>query len=641
MIATPVALLLASLASTTTCWIRIIHFNDVYKLQNLAHLKSLVQKESGVSVAVDSPPTAGIPDRTLVVLSGDFCSPYLLSSLDRGVGMVDCLNEAGVTHVCLGNHEADISLDQLKARMNQSNFVWLNSNVPHLCTENGFKTKHHDIIQIEGKEGERRKICLMGLVTNDEALYRSDSFGVGSSGIQHVVDAARNTVDDLREEVDLFLPLTHLSIDDDRDFCEVFGKRFPLILGGHEHTIYNEEVNGSRILKAGQDAENAWIIDVQWKEGKPDPVVNTKLVNTRNYPASPKLELRAAEHLKVLDKLEGARLFRIEDWIHERTLRSLPDVKSTLFSTKNNRLRPNLASTVLATIVRMGLCCDCCLIHAGSIRGSSEYTSQFTYKDLKAEMPYSTEMIVVPLPGAVIEAALVHSRSGTLQQPVMESGGYLHTCNNICYSEQDRRVVSILGEPYNAERTYLVAIPLLIFEGLDNHVPILEWASTTTYIPSKSAATPAKLVIVRVFSALLWLHMGSFIDIDADMNGVLTKDEIRTRASEVYGEVLADMVVENVLAVADMNNNGTVSPLEVMIIRYVVTDILDHICTQEELTAIKEIVLEVLGENASKSRVEQMIDKVQEALDRSQTRSIQREDILHSIGQLKTKDLFI
>ena len=48
----------------------------------------------------------------LVTLAGDFVAPSMLSSLDKGAGMIDAL--IGVTHVCFGNHEDDIPIDELR-----------------------------------------------------------------------------------------------------------------------------------------------------------------------------------------------------------------------------------------------------------------------------------------------------------------------------------------------------------------------------------------------------------------------------------------------------------------------------------------------------------------------------------------------
>ena len=108
-------------------WLRIIQINDVYELDNFPSLKTLIDTHKEEETINNE---RRQPDKTLVICAGDFLAPSLLSSLDQGASMVDCLNAVGVTHVCLGNHEADVvpADTALKVRMLQSNFVWINSN---------------------------------------------------------------------------------------------------------------------------------------------------------------------------------------------------------------------------------------------------------------------------------------------------------------------------------------------------------------------------------------------------------------------------------------------------------------------------------------------------------------------------------
>lgn len=89
--------------------LRIVSVNDVYSLEQLPRLGSLVRHAREVDPA----------DAFLVVVAGDFLAPSLLSSLDAGRGMVACLNEIGVTHVVLGNHEDDIPVAELRKRVSE------------------------------------------------------------------------------------------------------------------------------------------------------------------------------------------------------------------------------------------------------------------------------------------------------------------------------------------------------------------------------------------------------------------------------------------------------------------------------------------------------------------------------------------
>ena len=118
------------------------------------------------------------------------------------------------------------------------------------------------------------------------------------------------------------------------------------------------------------------------------------------------------------------------------------------------------------------------------------------------------------------------------------------------------------------------------------------------------------MVLVEVFSALIWLHLGSFEEIDLDRDGVLTRDEVRARIVEIYDVNEADLVVDNIMSVADLNENGTITPLEMMVVQFVATDILDHICTKEELNTMKNIAAKVLGMHPSHDDVKQIVEQI-------------------------------
>ena len=60
----------------------VIQITDVYTLEHLAHVKTLVEETRAKSTG----------SKVICMITGDFLSPYLLSSVDRGQGMMDALN---------------------------------------------------------------------------------------------------------------------------------------------------------------------------------------------------------------------------------------------------------------------------------------------------------------------------------------------------------------------------------------------------------------------------------------------------------------------------------------------------------------------------------------------------------------------
>ena len=251
--------------------LRIIQINDVYELDAFPSLKTLIDSKQ----RRDENPG---PDKTLIVCAGDFLAPSLLSSLDQGASMIDCLNEIGTTHVCLGNHEADVPPQALRERIRQSRFAWINSNLPELRDRLSDLSNDGDysgadesplapvdeqqlpeycIIDVTSKKDTTKiikKVALLGLLTNDASLYRPSAFL--DAKIEPVTTCASALVDKLAPQgIALIVPLTHQSIREDREFCRTFtGRAFPVVCGGHDHEVFDEVVAGSRIVKAGMDA---------------------------------------------------------------------------------------------------------------------------------------------------------------------------------------------------------------------------------------------------------------------------------------------------------------------------------------------------------------------------------------------------
>jgi 2',3'-cyclic-nucleotide 2'-phosphodiesterase (5'-nucleotidase family) len=282
----------ASSSASSSLWLRVIHINDVYELDNFPQLKTLMDTKSQG------------PDRTLFVLAGDFLGPSLLSSLDKGTGMVDCLNAIGVTHVCFGNHETDIPMEFLPRRIQQSQFVWVNSNMQQLNEKLNIATPEYDIIQVSS-ESMVKTVALLGLLTTEAGLYLPGSFC--DAKIEPTLETAQKCVDELSGQVDFILPMTHQSMKDDRKFAQHFGGCvFPIILGGHDHTVFDETLHGSRIYKTGHDAHHAGIIDLRWNGEAKMPTVEVELVSVAQFAPDADVKARVDGHEIIIRELEQA-----------------------------------------------------------------------------------------------------------------------------------------------------------------------------------------------------------------------------------------------------------------------------------------------------------------------------------------------
>jgi len=363
-------------SQASMCSLRIISINDVYEITNFPMLYNLIQDYK--------------VENTIVVLPGDFVAPSLLSSLDKGRGMIDMMNRVGVDYVCFGNHENDIPLDELRLRITEFKGKWINSNMPDWRPA----LPEYAVFDITSG-GQSKKIGLLGLNTIDKNLYQEGAFGGAMETALPVIETARALRKKLVEELgcDLVIPMTHQVMPEDRQFAQA-QMGFPLIIGAHDHDPYLEEVAGATIVKTGADATMAAVIDITWPdapEATGQVKVKVDLIETKRYPAHPEISAAVKKHLRAVEELEGAYLLPV-------------DPAKRLYSTKMRR-EPTPIGTLLTSLVRDGIrsadgssaACDGVIMDAGALRRNLEYPegySVFTYGDLKKEIPFPSEVVV-------------------------------------------------------------------------------------------------------------------------------------------------------------------------------------------------------------------------------------------------------
>ncbi|KAG7341889.1 EF hand domain containing protein [Nitzschia inconspicua] len=618
-------------------WLRIIQINDVYELGNFPHFKALVDAHTETNHNPTDDAATNIPNKTLVILAGDFLAPSLLSSMDKGRGMVDCMNASGITHVCFGNHETDVSMKDLKQRIQESKFRWINSNMRELDEKIQVTTLSHDVVEISNGK-DTRKVGLLGLLTEDPSVYRPGVFG--GATIEPIIPVTQQYLTEVMDplDLDLIIPLTHQRMDDDRNFMRIFQSKFPIILGGHDHEVYDETIHGSRVIKTGMDGENTAIHDIVWKEGSDNPEINVRIIPTNSYPADEGMKRRVEGHQRILDELNRAKIFRFTDWLKNGEA-DLP------FTTKDNRLGRDNGTRVFASLLRMGMRADCGLMNAGNIRGGKTYPLDqewFTWSDLKAEIPFSVGITAVMLPGSLIEDVINYSRSQAREDPPVTSGGYINTCDMIDFDEENRKIVSIRGIPFNPEQKYLTSFPANWFEGMDGHKPLLEWAKGTPYEHAKeSSSKPCKEVIVEAFSALLWLEIGSFEELDTDNDGYIAREEVHAVACRIFGDDVADLVVDNVFSVADCDGDGKISPLDMIVVKFVAQDMHSHVCTEEEIEVLQQVAAETLGKHPTDAEVRKTLKILFDVLDENNDGRITRQETMQAIGEVRRRSLLM
>ncbi|MFO0628951.1 MAG: 5'-nucleotidase C-terminal domain-containing protein [Polyangiales bacterium] len=510
--------------------LRLVAINDVYLLDNLPRLRTLLRAP------------APEVDLTLCTLAGDFVSPSLLSSLDRGAGMVDCLNAVPVTHVCFGNHEQDVPFDALVERVRQFRGAWINTNLPTF--EPALPRCQALTVQGEGTRAVR--VGIVGGVTEDPSLYRPKPFG--GNAIEPLNDTLLAAAKDLAHAgCCAVIAMTHQSLARDQMLARAQGEPpIPVILGGHEHDAHVEQIGTSWLVKAGSDAVYAAVVNLQWPpvapgDGPDAPTVTVTLERLADHAPDPELRARADRHLAAVRELAGAVLHRIPP--------------GASLSSVGTRVRQTTVGTLVTSCVRDALGADTCVINGGGIRGARDYADTFTFGDLESELPFPNEVVVVELPGAVLQAALRESRA----RAPSPSPGFLQIDDRAEVAD-DGTLRTLAGEAFDPARTYRVATVRVLFDGLDGITALLAFREAhAERIPPADSGRELKLIVVDAFAMALWRSLGRFAAIDADGDARVTVDEIRAAAARVSRDVPHDMLLDGVIHLFDRDGDGAIS----------------------------------------------------------------------------------
>lgn len=559
---------MSSFTSTEKTVLKIIAINDVYEIDNLPYFATCKRLE------VER--TSDAADRVIAVLPGDFVAPSLLSSIDKGYGMIDCLNASGMDYVSIGNHENDIPLNQLHNRIKQSKFTWINSNMPDLPLGT-LQTllPEYSIICVKDK-----RIALLGLNTEDRSILNANAFG--GCSILPIMQQVKLLHEQLTSQsIDLVIPLTHQLMPQDRSLAIELNKegepvKIPLIVGGHDHEVYNEIVNNCQIIKTGADAKNIAIITITWDESSPSssPTIVTELKACKDYCPDPTVAALVAQHKSILVDLEKSCLCKIPS--HSK------------FSSKEMRLHPTSVGKFICTTIKKALDVEIVMVCAGSIRGNRDYIDEdsFSYAHLKSEIPFETSIITVNLPGHVINDMIAFSRAPALEPVPVEKGGYIQTDDSVWWDKRKNQLLKLNNKELKPERMYFCAINEGMLAGLDNIAPLLQWKADNIHLypcllKTAEAGVGAKQLIVSHFSRLLLLsilQVHNFSDIDTDNDDRITKTELTnfiqsnvtaSKSTEIDSSAasgnskMTSMLIDNLFMIADANNDGYITKSEI------------------------------------------------------------------------------
>ena len=203
---------------------------------------------------------------------------------------------------------------------------------------------------------------------------------------------------------------------------------------------------------------------------------------------------------------------------------------------------------------------DCALLKGGNIRGGREYKDDehINLEVLQTEIEEAKQILVIPVPGSVLRVGLRE----TFGAP---NPGWMQYDDEV-ELDDDGYVVSIAKQPLEPERIYKVASIVDFWRKRDAPSIGQYFEDHPELLPEPDSGRPVHALLLNFFAMQLWariwkelgLNSGdesispeAFKELDADGDGVVSKEDLKSKLSKVHGfeNVFEgmDILVDNML----------------------------------------------------------------------------------------------
>jgi 5'-nucleotidase / UDP-sugar diphosphatase len=393
----------------------------------------------------------------LMTLGGDYLSPSAIGTavVDgeplAGRQMVAALNEVGIDWAVFGNHEFDLSESAFRARMAETRFPVVSSNVTDVNGKPFPGTVRSAVVPIQA-HGRTIRLGLIGLTTD---LNRRPWVRYAPP-----VESAREQIAQLKGKVDAVIALTHLPLSDDQELVnEVLD--IDLVLGGHEHE--NMQVKRGRrftpIIKADSNVRTGAVVTLTFGKTDSRPAVSARIeVMDESIQQDPIVE-------GVVRKWTGMAFdaFRKGGFEPERTVAVSSEVLDGRDSVVRNQ-PGRLTDVIGAGFDREAGGVDVAIVNGGSIRiNDILQPGPVTEYDVIRVLPFGGRVVRASFDGALLSSVL---NIGLNNQG---SGGFLHAHG---VSREGARWM-VKGKPIDPAARYVVATTDFLLSGGETNLGFL------------------------------------------------------------------------------------------------------------------------------------------------------------------------
>ncbi len=417
------------------------------------------------------------------VLAGDFLSPSLLGTLKyeghriKGKQMVECLNGLGLNLCTFGNHEFDLKENELQQRIDESDFDWISSNVLHktmgtavpfakISDDTEYPFPEYLIKEFTNSSGATLRVGFLAVTIpftkKDWIIYHDP------------VARATDVYNFLKDTCDLVIPITHLSIDDDKKLAAKTDE-VPLIIGGHEHVNMYVKAGKVSIAKADANARTVYVHHFVYDTQMDTFSFSSELISIDStLSEDPTVK-------QIVDKWENIqdRLFAAEGFDKDEVLLHIDGMADG----RESSIRYGQTNSGMMITRAMLYACpqaDCALLNSGSIRIDDQLTGDITQYDILRTLPFGGNIVEVEMKGALLSKIL-----GTGEIMNMGIGGYLQRAQAKPNQYEDGKWF-VNDKALDQLAVYRVALPGFLLLGMETNFGFL---------------TPDNPAIIKIYKA--------------------------------------------------------------------------------------------------------------------------------------------
>ncbi|MEL6250392.1 MAG: bifunctional metallophosphatase/5'-nucleotidase [Bacteroidota bacterium] len=442
--------------------IAIVQINDVYEISGIDGGK--VGNLARVAAFADS--IRNKYPASMLMHAGDFLNPSLINTMKyegeriKGRQMIEVLNAMDFDLVAFGNHEFDFDYEDLQARINESTFDWIATNISY----NDGKQS----VPFFKEVGDKREyIPAYKEYSFRDADGTNVKLGVFSATIDsnpkdyvNYSDAdslAFRVINQLKKEHEIIVGLTHLSMEEDIELAEK-EQDIDLIIGGHEHDHRFKDVGEVRVAKADANAKTLYlhILSYDKKSKKLDIRSDLIPVDSR-MKKSPKV----APIIEKWDKILNDGITQVIDDPYAVVYKSrqVLDGKESSIRHKQGRLGELITKSMMAAVKQYP---DIGMVNSGSIRIDDELQGDVLGIDIFRTLPFGGSIIELDMKGSLLFGVLRYSENHT------GTGAYLQYSGLSKNGEEWQ----VNGSPLDHDKYYRVVMNDFLLKGFD--IPFLK-----------------------------------------------------------------------------------------------------------------------------------------------------------------------